>query len=242
MTLGSVPTLRASAVVLAMLAAGAAAAADTTANSGALRYSGEIEGGAGSLDFSLRISGGKITGTVSASPNSGFAITGEVLPRTSYWENGRCYVRVPGPPRTEYEFSGYCTTDRFHGRFATSGPGESMNGKFNAVGRNDDRSGGGAARAQVPTAKLTCYYMERDGNGFYEQRFSNMGSITLRADGSYVAGSGVTGRWTREAEEVRLVGGAWNNRIATLATDRTGSPKLVFRSVDPGITHCTAGR
>ncbi|ADV66380.1 hypothetical protein [Deinococcus maricopensis] len=224
---------------LALLAAPHAHAADTTANAGPLTYTGTVTAGdlvGTPITFRLQLQNGDLTGTVTGGDALG--LSGPIA-KGSYWENGRCIVRVPGPSRTTYEFYGRCTTDAYTGSFTRSGP-NFITGDFKAAGTNTAKA---PAPLTVPTTKLTCAYMLYKGpNEPQELRFSNMGALTLRANGTYLAGTGVTGRWKREGNTVRLIGGAWNDRTATLELDRSGKTKLVFRSVDPDITSCTQGR
>lgn len=231
------------AAAAGLVMAGAAGAAPLSPNAGAVTYKGQLTSGdaqGGQVTLNLQLKAGDFTGAGSASGLDN-SYQGAVK---GYFENGRCSIELQGAPvlgaPKALRFSGPCDTSGYKGRYETSGRGDRQAGEFAFAG---SAAAGPQPRLAPPVGvKLTCYWWESQGYGQQEMRFSSMGAITLNAKGGYVTGTGKTGGWKREGDSVRLVGGAWNNRIATLELDRSGRTALIFRSVDPGITHCTAGR
>lgn len=227
----------------AIFVSGAAVAAPLSPNAGHVVYKGALtsgDGKGGAISLDLQLKAGDFTGEGSVQGlDSRYG-----GPVKGYLENGRCYLEVAGDqvlgaPKS-VRLSGPCDGAAYAGRFETSGRGDRQSGEFTAAGAA--ASAPKAALTPPLGAKLTCYWWESQGYGSQEMRTSSMGAITLRPNGTYLAGTGKTGGWKREGDSVRLVGGAWNNRIATLEYDRSGRTALIFRSVDPGITHCTQGR
>jgi hypothetical protein len=231
------------AVSAGLVWAGVAWAAPLSPNAGSVAYKGQLTSGdaqGGQVTLNLQLHAGDFTGAGAA---TGLDNSDQGAAK-GYLENGRCVIELQGAPvlgaAKVLRFSGPCDSTGYTGRYETSGRGDRQAGEFAFAG-----SGGAGARPGVAPpigTRLTCYWWESQGYGQQQMRVSNIGSITLTAKGGYVAGTGVTGGWKREGDSVRLVGGAWNNRVATLELDRSGRTALIFRSVDPGITHCTAGR
>ncbi|URW74886.1 hypothetical protein M9980_09945 [Sphingomonas donggukensis] len=111
----------------------------------------------------------------------------------------------------------------------------------------------------IPAATLTCAWMERiggivAGQDFHDElRFSNMGTLTLGANGSYRTAH-AAGRYVRAGgDTIRLVSGPFSGAVGHLQRDRSGEPAVYFEReenrdargvhiVDPGRTSCTVPR
>lgn len=217
-------------------------ASSLTPNQGAVKFHVSItrgDGAGASIDLNLTLAGGDFTGQAVVSPRTKLDFSGSVK---GYFENGRCVLRIDGPSGRTLELSGQCTSDSYSGRFESHGRGDRVAGEFKGSAAAASASAVNRSQVPLPTTKLICSYQKHVGTSQYELAFSSMGSITLAANGTYVTGTGMRGNYVREADKVRLTTGNWKGYIADVDLDRSGEPKLVFRSIDPGITSCTIPR
>lgn len=229
-------------LVVFLLVPHASFATTLTPNQGAVKFRLLITRGDGmgaSIDLNLTLAGGDFTGQASISPRTKLDFSGSVK---GYFENGRCFLKVDGPNGRTLELSGACTSDSYSGRFESHGRGDRVSGEFKGIAAAAPAAAVNRSQISLPTTKLICGYMKHTGTSQYELAFSNMGSITLTANGTYVAGTGVRGNYVREGDKLRLTSGNWKGYVADVDLDRSGDPKLVFRSIDPGITSCTIPR
>jgi hypothetical protein len=248
------------AVLLMAFAAGTAAA-PLTANSGAIAAKGELADGGrvvGSFMVQAVLRDGNFSGSA-ALVAGGSTVSGPLVEKRSYFENGRCYFRVENG-RAHAEVSGKCDSAGMEGRFQSFNPDGAMS---SGTAKASFVLAGGTPAAQaarLPSGKLTCAYNEpkigiRMGEiTQYSLRFSNLASLTLDPAGTYVAGNGARGRFTQIAgDKIRLVSGPWEGAIGSLENDRSGAPAVVFHIeenrrpdgihiVDPYSTHCTKAR
>jgi hypothetical protein len=247
--------------MLLMLGAASAAAAPLTANSGAIAAKGELADGGrvvGSFTVQAVLRDGNFSGTGTLVAG-GSTVSGALVDKRSYFENGRCYFRIENG-RAHAEVSGKCDSAGMEGRFQSFIPDGAM-GSGSAKASFVLAGGAPAVQAaRLPSGKLTCAYNEpkigiRMGEiTQYNLRFSNLASLTLDPAGTYVAGNGARGRFTQVAGgKIRLVSGPWEGATGALENDRSGAPAVVFHIeenrrpdgihiVDPYSTHCTTAR
>jgi hypothetical protein len=246
----------------AALVAAPALAGPLSPNAGAFTGEGVLndhDGNQGTWQASGALKGGDFTGTL-AIVLGGKALTVTMQPGPAYMENGTCVLKGENG-RSRFELRGKCDTAAF-------GPGtisgyfdgdRNFNGEFTgalhwgATGTNAAAKG-----AALPTARLTCAYMERVGGvvagdiGTREIRPSALGTLTLSPGGSYVARNGA-GKFVREGDTIRLTSGPWAGARGTLMADRSGEPAVYFELadnrradgsyiVDPWRTSCTSKR
>ena len=214
----------------------------------------------GTWAVDARLAGGKFTGRASVTiRNQSFSAA--LRPEQSYLENGRC-VFDWAEDRARAEISGPCTSNGIGGflnAFIPTGEIYSVSGyasgqlKWGAPGR-------APAAGIVPTARLTCAYMERVGGNVigggaatYELRYSNMGFLELGAGGIYRTAN-TSGRWVRGAgNSIRLTSGQFAGAVGRLEPDKSGAPAVFFELaenkdargipvVDVYRTSCTAKR
>ncbi|MFD2366001.1 hypothetical protein [Pseudoduganella sp. GCM10020061] len=245
------------------LGSAAVQAAPLTPNSGPLAVSGELaEGGSaiGRFDVQALLKDGNFTGAATVTVD-GSSVSGPLLANRSYLENGRCYFRVENG-RARAEISGRCDSAGLEGRFETFIPGLGLK---TGISRAAFTLAGGesatapAASGKLPGGKLTCAFNEPKVSfkwgepTQYSLQYSNMVSLTLDAGGTYAAGSGKGGRYTRQGGKIRLESGPWAGAIGSLENDRSGTPAVVFHIeenrradgvhlVDPYTTRCTRAR
>jgi len=215
---------------------------ELTANHGPVNYRLSVTSGDGQgavIELRMVLKSGDFTGTASITPATALDFGGAVK---GYFENGHCVLTVAGPNGRTLQLRGDCTTDSYTGYFESSGRGGRVSGKFKGSGQSGIVAPPSTAKLSLGTDLLVCSYMRRTASGQWELSFSNMGSIRLNSDGTYVAGTGVKGTYVREGDRVRLTSGNWKGHIAQIESDRSGQPKLVFHSVDPGVTNCTSKR
>ena len=246
-----------------LLGSTGALGAPLTPGSGALTVTGELaDAGSpvGSFAMQAVLQGGNFIGTATLTVD-GNTLSGPLLDKRSYLENGRCYFRVENG-RARAEISGKCDSAGLEGRFETFIPGAGM--KTGIARANFALAGGAAATtpataAKLPDGKLVCAFNEPK-LGFklgettqYSLRYSNMTSLALDQGGSYLSGAGGRGRYARQGDKIRLVSGPWAGAVGTLENDRSGTPAVVFHIeenrradgvhvVDPYTTRCTRPR
>lgn len=246
-----------------LLGSAAVLAAPLTPNSGALTVTGELaDSGApvGSFNFQAVLKDGNFTGTATLTVD-GTTLSGPLLDRRSYLENGRCYFRFENG-RARAEISGKCDDAGLEaGRFETFIPGVGL--KTGTAKAAFQLAGGAAATASVaagklPSGKLICAYNEpkisfKWGEATqYSLQYSNMVNLTLDPGGAYVAGS-ARGRYSRQGNKIRLLSGPFEGAVGSLENDRSGTPAVIFHIeenkradgvhvVDPYTTRCTKAR
>lgn len=214
----------------------------------------------GTWAVDARLTGGKFTGTASVTIR-GQSFSAALRPEQSYFENGRCIFDWE-EGRARVEIAGPCTTNGIGGflsAFIPAGEVYSVNGyaagqlRWGAPGR-------APAVGVVPTARLTCAYMERIGGNVigggaatYELRYSNMGFLELAAGGAYRT-THTAGRWVRgPGNTIRLTSGQFAGAVGRLEPDKSGAPAVYFELaenrdargvpiVDVYRTSCTAKR
>jgi hypothetical protein len=224
-----------------LLSCFSAFSSELTANHGPVQYRLSVTSGDGKgavIELNMVLKSGDFTGTARITPATALDFGGAVK---GYFENGHCVLTIAGPNGRTLQLRGDCTTDSYTGYFESSGRGGRVSGKFSGSG-NSAAAPPSTAKLSLPTDLLVCSYMRHTASGQWELSFSNMGSIRLSSNGTYVAGTGVKGTYVREGDQVRLTSGNWKGQIAQIASDRSGQPKLVFHSVDPGVTNCTSKR
>jgi hypothetical protein len=238
-----------------------AAAAPLTPNSGPVALKGSLTDSdkqAGTFSVQGVLKDGNFTGTASFEIG-GQAITGLLVERRSYFENGRCYFRIDSG-RARAEAGGKCDSATLDGRFDMFVDGVAHTGSAKATVALAGGAPAAEASGRLPVGKLTCAYTEthvavRLGEtNQYSLRVSNLASLTLDPGGTYVVASGTRGRYTREpGGKIRLASGPWEGAIGTLENDRSGMPAVVFHLeenrrpdgvpiVDPYTTRCTKAR
>jgi hypothetical protein len=246
----------------AALVAAPALAGPLSPNAGAFTGEGTLndhDGNKGTWQASGALKGGNFTGSVSI-VLGGNALTVMLQPGPAYLENGFCVLKGENG-RNRFELRGKCDATTF-------GPGtiggyfdgdRNFNGEFSGALHWGAAAVKAAAKgASLPTARLTCAYMERVGGvvagdlGTREIRPSALGTLTLSPGGSYVARNGA-GRFVREGDSIRLTSGPWAGARGTLMADRSGEPAVYFELddnrradgsyiVDPWRTSCTRAR
>lgn len=272
MTARGGPFARAAATGAALLATATVSAAPPAppagapvhANMGAVVGAGTLtdrDGVAiGSWSVNARLAAGKFTGAASVTIK-GQTFGGTLDPAQSYLENGRC-VFDWSEGRAHAEIAGPCTSNGIGGflnAFIPSGDVYSVSGyaagqlRWGAPGRTP-------ASGIIPSARLTCAFMERVGGNVigggaatYELRYSNMGFLQLNPAGSYQTAH-TTGRWVRASgNTIRLTSGQFAGATGRLEPDRSGSPAVYFERaenvdgrgvpiVDVARTSCTQKR
>ena len=250
----------ATAAFLFVLAA-PAAAAPLHPNSGAMAMQGtaaDNDGNKGEWSAEVALKDGSFPGTATIRI-AGVELKAP-LTRASYLENGRCVLKWE-EGRGRMEIAGPCSSEALTGGVLSG----FIPGVGSMTGRAEGKirlAGGAAAKAPatgvLPTAKLTCAWMERVGGNVagslpnYELRFSNMGTLTLGADGTYRTASS-QGRYVREAGRIRLTSGQFAGAVGRLQPDKSGRPGVFFERdenkrpngvhiVDPQRTSCTVAR
>jgi hypothetical protein len=254
------PTLCA---IAALFAATAAQAAPLTPNAGALTVAGKVtdrDNNAGTFSVQAVLKDGHFSGNATFEI-AGASVSGPLVEKRSYFENGRCYFRLENG-RSRAEFSGKCDSTGMEGRFESFIPGAAdlKNGVAKAAFTLADGAPVAQSSGRLPNGKLTCAYNEPKISvkwgepAQYSLHFSNLASLTLDPSGTYVTGNGGRGRFTREpGEKIRLGAGPWEGAVGTLENDRSGAPAVVFHIeenrrpdgvhlVDPYTTHCTKAR
>jgi hypothetical protein len=255
----SLALLGAASVPCAALAQGA----PVTPNLGAVHGEGVLsdnDGASGTWTIDAVLSGGDFTGTGSATLG-GVSVQGPLSKGGSYLENGKCYFKIENG-RQRIEIGGPCTTQSISGRASGFVAGDSLVGTASGVlrfGKAATRTGAAAPSAgTLPTAKLTCAWMERVGGNVagdlpdYQLRNSNMVTLTLTPSGTYRTNS-ASGKFVREGDRIRLTSGAFAGAVGRLQPDRSGQPAVYFERdenrrangvhiVDPARTACTLAR
>ncbi|PWG01709.1 hypothetical protein [Sphingosinicella humi] len=185
-------------------------------------------------------------------------VEGPLTKSASYLENGKCYFKFE-QGRNRVEIGGPCTTTSIEGRLGGFVAGDSKVGTIKgslAFGASGEAAP--ATAGILPTAKLSCAWMERMGGNVagdlpnYELRISNMVTLTLASDGSYKTNK-ASGRFLREGDSIRLTSGAFAGARGRLERDRSGEPAVYFdiddnrgpdgvHIVDPARTSCTRPR
>ncbi len=233
------------------------------ANMGAFTGSGTLtdrDGKAiGTWSVEGRLAAGKFEGTGSVTIQ-GQTFAGTLRPAQSYFANNRC-VFDWSEGRARAEISGPCTSNGLGGylnAFIPTGEVYSVSGY--ALGNFKFGAPGKALKAGiVPTARLTCAWMERMGgvvagqDFHYELRFSNMGFLQLSPAGTYQTAH-TSGRWVRRAgDTIKLTTGQFAGALGHLQPDNSGQPAVYFERdenrtandvhiVDPQRTSCTVKR
>ena len=232
-----------------------------TPNAGAFTGRGTLadnDGNAGTWVVDATLKAGVFTGTATIAI-ARTTVTAPLHPRRSYLENGKCYFAVE-KDRFHMEFGGPCTTKGVAGRMGGFVPGTgSLNGTMTgtfAFGAAAARNA--PAKGVLPTAKLTCAWMERIGGNVagdlprYELRFSNMATLTLSPAGTYRTAN-TSGRFVRQGDTIKLTSGQFAGAVGRLEPDKSGRPAVYFERdenrrpngvhiVDPARTSCTVAR
>lgn len=244
-----------------LLLTGGAATADFGPDAGPLKGSGtftDSEGREGSWRIEADLRDGVFAGS-GRIEHLGQAIDAPLAPGGSYLENGRCHLRLEAD-RARFEIAGPCGDGVIAGRVHAFLPGlGALTG--DATGRLA-LTGGTApapvAPAELPTAVLTCAWMERVGGvvagdpANYELRYSSMVTLGLGEGGRYETAVG-GGGFLRKGDKVRLTGGPFAGALGRLGPDRSGDPAVVFELeanraadgtplIDPETTRCTRGQ
>lgn len=237
--------------------------APINANMGVLSASGSLTDTSGkdigTWSVKGKLSGGKFTGDGTVSIQ-GQTFSAPLRPERSYFSNDRC-VFYWEEGRARAEISGACNAAGIGGylnAFIPTGDVFSVNGyaagsmKFAVPGR-------APATGVVPTARLTCAWMERIGgvvagqDFHYELRPSNMGFLQLTKDGRYTT-SNTKGQYVRgEGDTIKFTSGQFAGATGHLQPDNSGQPAVHFEReenrtakdvhiVDPQRTSCTAKR
>lgn len=235
--------------------------APVTPNLGAVHGEGVLkdnDGNAGTWSIDAVLSGGDFTGTGTATLR-GATVQGPLAKGGSFLENGKCHFRIESG-RQRVEIGGPCTTQSISGHAGGFVAGDTVVGT--AQGTLRFGKAGGKAQAPavgtLPTAKLTCAWMERVGGNVagdlpnYQLRTSNMVTLTLSAGGTYRTNA-ASGSFVREGDRIRLTSGAFAGAVGRLQPDRSGQPAVYFERdenrrangvhiVDPARTSCTVAR
>lgn len=251
------------ALPLPLFQAAPPAGGPVTPNLGALTGEGTLTDGSGQPIGSWTIAAELKEGNFSGSGTiriGTVTLAMPLLPRRSYLENGKCYFAME-QGRARAEIGGPCTTAGVAGAlngFIPQGDLYSVNGRMHGTLAFARAAAKAPARAVLPTAKLTCAWMERIGGNVagdlpsYELRFSNMGVLTLTPAGSYRTAN-TAGRFVREGDRIRLTSGQFAGAVGRLEPDRSGRPAVYFERdenrrpdgvhiVDPARTSCTVAR
>ena len=209
-------------------------------NAGAFSGEGTLndhDGNKGTWQASGALSAGNFTGTLSI-VLGGRALTVTMKPGPAYMENGFCVLKGENG-RSRFELRGKCDAGTF-------GPGtiggyfdgdRTFNGEFNGALHWGAAAKAASEGAGLPTAKLTCAYLERVGGvvagdlGNRELRPSALGTLTLSPAGSYVARNGA-GKFVRQGDAIRLTSGPWAGAVGRLMDDRSGQPAVYFELDD----------
>jgi hypothetical protein len=235
--------------------------AQVTPNLGAVQGEGTLQdndGNSGTWSIDAVLSGGDFTGTGAATIR-GVTVRGPLANGGSFYENGRCHFRIE-EGRYRVEIGGPCTTTSIDGHASGFVAGNTIVGSAKGVLKFGKAGAGSAAPKAValPTAKLTCAWMERVGGVVagdlpnYQLRMSNMVTLTLSPNGTYRTNS-ASGSFVREGDRLRLTSGAFAGAGGRLQPDRSGQPAVYFEReenrrangvhiVDPGRTACTVAR
>lgn len=251
-----------SALPCVALAQGAA----VTPNLGAVHGEGSLtdgDGNTGAWTIDATLAGGDFTGTGSVTLR-GVTMRGPLSKGGSYVENGKCYFKFEDG-RQRMEIGGPCTTASISGRASGFLAGDLVVGTAQGVLRfgkpGPARAGDpgvAPAAGALPTAKLTCAWMERVGGNVagdlpnYQLRYSNMVTLTLSPGGTYRTNAS-SGSFVRDGDRIRLTSGAFAGAVGRLQPDRSGQPAVYFEReenrrpdgvhiVDPARTACTLAR
>ena len=239
------------------------AGAPVTANMGPVTGQGSLtdrDGKAiGTWTVNAILKGGQFSGTASVTIQ-GQSVTLPLRSGASYLENSRC-IFDGEQGRTRFELAGKCTSNGIAGflnAFIPTGEVYSVNGYFDGTLRFA-APGRAPGVGVVPTAHLTCAYMERLGGVVagdlprYELRYSNMGFLELGAGGTYRT-THTSGRWVRgPGDTIRLTSGQFAGAVGHLQPDKSGQPGVFFDRdenrdargvpvVDIARTSCTVAR
>jgi hypothetical protein len=244
-----------------LLTAGEARAQAIGPNAGAMTGQGVLndhDGHSGTWSVQAVLENGAFSGAGSVAL-AGSTVAGPLDPRRSYLENGRCYFEIEAG-RNHVNIGGPCTRSTVSGRMNGFFDGETRSGEMQGTLRFGQSAAAprAAASGAVPAGKLTCAYQERMGGvvggdlQHYELRMSNMVTLTLTPDGAYRTNAS-GGRFTRDGDAIRLVGGAFAGALGRLRPDRSGQPAVYFERdenrrpngapiVDIATTACTKAR
>lgn len=244
-----------------LLTAAPAIAGPISPNAGAFSGEGVLndhDGNKGAWQTAGSLEAGDFSGTISL-VLGGKALTVTMRPGPAYMENGFCVLKGENG-RNRFELRGKCDSAGFGpGTIAGYFDGDrSFNGEFSGALHWGKATVAAAKGAVLPTAKLTCAYMERVGGviagdlGAREIRPSALGALTLSPGGSYAARNG-SGKFVREGDTIRLTSGPWKGAVGQLKSDRAGEPAVYFELddnrradgsyiVDTWRTSCTHAR
>jgi hypothetical protein len=237
--------------------------AAVTPNMGSVTGSGSLTNrerqAIGTWSVSAVLKDGHFTGSGSATIN-GATVKMPLKPGSSYLESGKCYFDME-QGRNRLNIGGPCTSKGVAGTmngFIAEGEIYSVSG-YMAGALTFAKPGAAPAVGVLPTAKLTCAWMERVGGNVggqdyhYELRFSNMATLTLSANGTYRTAN-TSGKFVRGAgDTIRLTTGQFAGAIGHLQPDKSGKPAVYFERdenrnakgvhiVDPQRTSCTVSR
>jgi hypothetical protein len=249
-------------LIVGLLAAASAARAQAVGpNAGPMSGQGVLndhDGHRGTWSVQAVLKDGAFTGS-GAVTLAGTTVSGPLDPRRSYVENGRCYFEIE-QGRNHVNLGGPCTPVAVEGRLNGFFDGATRSGEMQGTLRFGPSAAGkrAPAAAVVPTGKLTCAYQERIGGvvggdlQHYELRTSNMVTLSLTPGGVYRTNAS-SGRFTRDGDSIRLVGGAFSGAVGRLRPDRSGQPAVYFERdenrrpngvhiVDIATTACTKAR
>lgn len=239
------------------------AASPVTPNMGPVTGSGQLTDrdrkALGTWSVSAVLKDGHFTGGGSVTVN-GATVQMPLKPGSSYLENGKCYFDME-QGRDRMNIGGPCTSKGVAGTmsgFLTKGEIYSVTGYMSGV-LTFAKPGAAPASGVLPTAKLTCAWMERIGgvvagqDYHYELRYSNMVTLTLSPDGTYRTNA-TSGKFVRGAgDTIRLTSGQFAGAVGHLQPDKSGKPAVYFERdenkdakgvhiVDPARTSCTVSR
>lgn len=221
---------------------------------GALKDS---DGRTGTWSVQAVLKDGNFTGSATLSLG-GNQMSGPLVPGQSFVENGKCFFGFE-QGRARASLGGPCTTDSISGRLDGFLPGVgTLVGEMQGTLQFAKAPAAASPTATLPTGKLTCAWWEtrvsfRAGEtNTRELRPSNMATLVLLADGSYRTPA-TKGKFVREGNRIRLVGGAFAGAVGQVRPDRSGQPAVYFERdenrrangvhiVDPATTACTKAR
>jgi hypothetical protein len=215
-------------------------AAPLSPNAGAFRGAGVLndhDGNRGPWQALGVLKAGQFSGKL-AMALGGAEMQFTMVPGPAYMENGSCVLKGTNG-RSRFELRGKCDSSSF-------GPGtisgyfdgdRSFNGEFSGALSWGKAAAVAPSAAVVPTAKLACGYRERIGGvvagdlATYENRPSLMVFLQLTPAGGYRTNNS-SGRFTRQGNAIRLVGGAYSGALGRLRRDNSGEPAVYFDLAD----------
>lgn len=252
--------MRYALLILGLVSVPALAGSPVGPNAGTMRGEGTLsdsDGNTGAWAIEAVLSEGYFVGTGRASVGEAI-VEGPLTKSASYLENGKCYFKFE-QGRNRIEIGGPCTTTEIEGRLNGFVAGDSKVGTITGnLAFGASAKAAAAKEGSLPTAKLTCAWMERIGGNVagdlptYELRVSNMVTLTLTSDGTYKTNK-AGGAFVREGDAIKLTSGPFAGAVGRLMPDKSGKPAVYFEidenrgadgvhKVDPARTSCTEAR